>query len=76
MRTIEQHLAKAAVYFDEVIAPHALECAAATINTHGDPTQEEYEAFMQQQAQQVQADRARLLKELRSFLERDGEPLQ
>ena len=76
MRTIEQHLAKAAAYFDEVIAPHALERAAATINTHGDPTQEEYEAFMEQQVQGLQADRARLLKELRSFLERDGETLQ
>ncbi len=76
MRTIEQHLAKAAAYFDEVIAPNALERAAATINTHGDPTQAEYEAFIQQQAQQVQTERARLLKELRSLLERDGEPLQ
>jgi hypothetical protein len=76
MRTIEQHLAKAAVYFDEVIAPNTLKSAVATISTHGDPTEEEYVAFMQQQAQQVQAERARLLKEFRSFLERDGEPLQ
>jgi hypothetical protein len=76
MRTIKQHLAKAAAYFDEVIAPHTLERAAATVNTHGDPTEEEYAAFMQQQVQWLQADRARLLKDLRSFLKRDGEPLQ
>ena len=76
MTTIDKHLAKAAAYFDEVIAPHALKCADETIKTYGDPTEEEYEAFMQQQAQQVQAERARLLKELRSFLERDGETLQ
>jgi hypothetical protein len=75
MGTIEQRLAKAAAYFDEVIAPHTLERAAATINTHGDPTEEEHAAFMQQQMQWLQADRARLLKDLRSFLERDGEPL-
>jgi hypothetical protein len=76
MTTIDQHLAKAAKYFDDVILPQALEQAADAINTQGEPTKEEYEAFMNWQMQGLRAERARLLTELRSFLERGGETLQ
>ena len=68
--------AKAANYFDEVIAPLAFKQAAEVITVHGDPTEKEFEEFIEGQMQGLRAERATLLKELRSFLERDGATLQ
>ena len=73
--TIDECMAKAIAHFDEIVAD-GMKKAAEVITTHGDPTPEEYEAFMHSQAQQLEEWRANQIVRLRSWLERGGAPLQ
>jgi hypothetical protein len=49
---------------------------AATLNEHGEPTEEELQAFTTWYQQMLEVDRTANLAKIRSFLERDGKALQ
>jgi hypothetical protein len=76
MTSIDQHLTKAAQYFDETIAPKILMQADAMITAHGEPTEDEYKSVMTWRECEVQREREDFLTGLRAWLERNGETLQ
>lgn len=72
--TIGEAMAKVIVVLDEVYAD-ALANAVDMIKRHN-PTREEFESFMQWYRDELEADRAKHLSEVRGWLSRGGEPLQ
>ena len=75
MMTLDECMAKATAVLDEIVVD-GMKRAHEVITMHADPTPEEYESFMQSQAQQLQDWRTTELAKMRSFLERGGASLQ
>ena len=73
--TIDEYMAKAHAALDEAYAD-ALKRGIASLSEHGEPTEEEREAFTTWYQQMLETNRTENLAKIRSFLERDGETLQ
>ena len=73
--TIDEYMAKAHAALDEAYAD-ALKQGVATLSEHGEPTEEELQAFTTWYQQMLEVDRTANLAKIRSFLERDGKALQ
>ena len=72
---IDTYMAKAHAALDEAYAD-ALKQGIASLSEHGEPTEEERQAFIGWYTQLLDTDRANNLAKLRSWLEREGETLQ
>ena len=73
--TIDEYMAAAHAALDEAYRD-ALRQGIATLNEHGEPTEQELQAFTTWYQQMLEVDRAHNLAKIRSFLERDGKTLQ
>ena len=73
--TLDEYMLKAHAALDEAYA-HALKQGIASLSEHGEPTEEERQAFISWYEQLLETDRANNLTKLRSWLEREGKTLQ
>ncbi|MGA7517211.1 MAG: hypothetical protein WBW28_09660 [Pseudolabrys sp.] len=73
--TIEEYMRLAHAALDEAYTD-ALRRGIATLSEHGEPTEEELQAFTTWYQQMLEVDRTANLAKIRSFLERDGKALQ
>lgn len=73
--TLDEYMRKAHAALDEAYAD-ALRRGIASLGEHGEPTEEERQAFIGWYTQLLETDRANNLAKLRSWLEREGETLQ
>ena len=73
--TIDEYMAKAHAALDEAYAD-ALKQGIESLGEHGEPTEEELQAYTTWYQQMLETDRANNLVKIRSWLEREGETLQ